>query len=184
MALQPLSPPLKGPLPIPPPPSPSPSGGVGGVGQARGGRHTPTEDLSPRLLLDGKGSGCRPLLMKEGGISDEGSPARPGRGGEWGEPWPCCKVRHENSFVLQNFRKEGSREPSPAPDCLQRKIEALRAHPTEIFNFMVVSGTPRLGKAGHVVSTRGRNVMGDEKEGGMSWEMKTNAKLGDELSWR
>ena len=46
MALQPLSPPL----PIPPPPSPSPSGGVGGVGQARGGRQTPTEDLSPRLL--------------------------------------------------------------------------------------------------------------------------------------
>ena len=81
MALQPLSPPL----PIPPPPSPSPSGGVGGVGQARGGRQTPTEDLSPRLLQDGKGSGCRPLLLKEGGIANEGSPARPGRGGEDGE---------------------------------------------------------------------------------------------------
>ena len=147
MALQPLSPPL----PIPPPPSPSPSGGVGGVGQARGGRQTPTEDLSPRLLQDGKGSGCRPLLLKEGGITDEGSPARPGRGGEWGEPWPCCKVCLKKIVLFAKFfGKEGSREPSPAPDCLQRKIEALRAHPTEIFNFMVVSGTPRLGKGGYM----------------------------------
>merc|ERR1719192_3074513 len=71
-------------------------------------------------------------MKPEGGFPDGGSPARPGRGGEWGEPWPCCEER--------------SREPSPAPDCLQRKIETLRSHPTEIFNFMVVGGTPRLGE--------------------------------------
>ena len=53
-------------------------------------------------------------------------------------------------LFAKTFGKEGSREPSPAPDCLQRKIEALRAHPTEIFNFMVVSGTPRLGKGGYM----------------------------------
>ena len=146
MALQPLSPPL----PVPPPPSPSPSGGLGGVGQVRGGRHTPTEDLSPSLLQEGKGSGCRPLLMKpEGGFPDGGSPARPGRGGEWGEPWPCCEVGsccQERIFFEKNsWLQERSREPSPAPDCLQRKIETLRSHPTEIFNFMVVGGTPRLG---------------------------------------
>ena len=106
MALQPLSPPL----PIPPPPSPSPSGGVGGVGQARGGRQTPTEDLSPRLLQDGKGSGCRPLLLKEGGIANEGSPARPGRGGEWGEPWPCCKVclKQMSSFAKTCGSRRGA----------------------------------------------------------------------------
>ena len=102
MALQPLSPPL----PVPPPPSPSPSGGLGGVGQVRGGRHTPTEDLSPSLLQEGKGSGCRPLLMKpEGGFPDGGSPARPGRGGEWGEPWPCCEVGScckERIFLKRN----------------------------------------------------------------------------------
>ena len=60
------------------------------------------------------------------------------------------------SEIMSRFAKtcgkEGSREPSPAPDCLQRKIEALRAHPTEIFNFMVVSGTPRLGKGAVICS--------------------------------
>ena len=45
----------------------------------------------------------------------------------------------------KSWLQERSREPSPAPDCLQRKIETLRSHPTEIFNFMVVGGTPRLG---------------------------------------
>ena len=48
-------------------------------------------------------------------------------------------------FEKKSWLQERSREPSPAPDCLQRKIETLRSHPTEIFNFMVVGGTPRLG---------------------------------------
>ena len=57
----------------------------------------------------------------------------------------------EKILLLQKQKQEGSIEPSPARDCLTRKIEALRAHPAEIFNFMVVSGTPRLGKLGVVV---------------------------------
>ena len=51
----------------------------------------------------------------------------------------------KNFFEKKSWLQERSREPSPAPDCLQRKIETLRSHPTEIFNFMVVGGTPRLG---------------------------------------
>ena len=54
-------------------------------------------------------------------------------------------ARKEFFFEKKSWLQERSREPSPAPDCLQRKIETLRSHPTEIFNFMVVGGTPRLG---------------------------------------
>ena len=54
-------------------------------------------------------------------------------------------ARKDFFFKKKSWLQERSREPSPAPDCLQRKIETLRSHPTEIFNFMVVGGTPRLG---------------------------------------
>ena len=126
---------VAGPLLLPPPPpSPSPSGAEGGSGQFRGRCRTPTEDLSPRLWQEQQGSGSRPLLLRELRVPVNGEEASPraGRGGAWGQPWACC----ENDNMT----------PSPATDCLQRKINVLKNHPTEVFNFMVVSGTPRLGE--------------------------------------
>ena len=70
-------------------------------------------------------------MSREGG--EEGEVV--GRGGEWGEPWPCCR----------EDRDSPSPPDSPNGECLQRRIAALRSH-EECFDFMVVSGSPRLGE--------------------------------------
>ena len=124
------------------PPSPSNSRG-------RRGFESPDEDLSPRVLSDSC-SGARPLVFQElkvprysdpqVGISPirvqhyEHSPYR-SKGRKWGETWGDTGEDNDDEYNKAN-----------GIYALQEKINLLKNHPSEIFNFMVVSGSPRLGK--------------------------------------
>ena len=63
--------------------------------------------------------------------------------------WPRPPRAQSYGDTWDDYREEDY------PDChqnngifaLQEKINLLKNHPSEIFNFMVVSGSPRLGKS-------------------------------------
>ena len=104
---------------------------------------TPLE-LSPRELSTSDNcSGARPLVFQELRVPQVGySPVRVqnyerspyrGRGDKrWGHTWG--DDNEEDGYSTTGIH------------ALQEKINLLKNHPSEIFNFMVVSGSPRLGK--------------------------------------
>ena len=64
----------------------------------------------------------------------EHSPYR-SKGRRWGETWGDKGEENDDEYNKANGMY-----------ALQEKINLLKNHPSEIFNFMVVSGSPRLGK--------------------------------------
>ena len=136
------------PLAHPPAPLPLAVGGRGGRWAGARGQANPHGRPQPAPPPGREGVGVQTAAAEGGWDREWGESCKAGQGRGVGRAMAVLQGLSEtNVFFCKNlWEQEGSREPSPAPDCLQRKIETLRAHPTEIFNFMVVSGTPRLGR--------------------------------------